>query len=126
VTTIVERLALILVTAWITPLAAAWAQDGERGREVFAACAPCHILDKNSIGPRLAGVIGRVSGSVEGFRYSRAMNNAGIVWEAKTLDSYLSEPQKVVPGNVMPFSRIGDAQKRPDIIAYLSSLKLRN
>lgn len=124
--TIVKRLTLILVAAWITPLATTWAQDSERGRAVFAACAPCHLSDKNSIGPRLGGVIGRVSGSVEGFRYSRAMKNAAIVWDAKTLDAYLSEPQKVVPGNVMPFSGVEDAQKRADIIAYLSSLKLQN
>jgi cytochrome c len=54
------------------------------------------------------------------------MKNAGIVWDAKTLNAYLSEPQKVVPGNVMPFSGISDAQKRADIIAYLSSLKRQN
>jgi cytochrome c len=94
VSTVIERLALIVVAAWITPLAAAWAQDSERGREVFAARAPCHMPDKNGIGPRLAGVIGRVSGSVEGFRYSRAMKNAGIIWDARTLDAYLSEPQR--------------------------------
>jgi cytochrome c len=90
------------------------------------ACRRFAERDKNSIGPRLAGFIGRVSGSVEGFRYSRAMKNAGIFWDAKTLNAYLSEPQKVVPGNVMPFSGISDAQKRADIIAYLSSLKRQN
>lgn len=111
--------------AWIMALATAWAQDSERGREVFAACAACHAPEKNSIGPKLAGVIGRISGSVEGFRYSRAMKNARIVWDAKTLDAYLNEPQKVVPGNVIPFSGITDAQKRPDIIAYLSTLNCR-
>jgi cytochrome c len=103
--------------AWITALATAWAQDSERGREMFAACAACHTPGKNGIGPKLARVVSRISGSVEGFRYSRA--NARIVWDARTLDAYLSEPQKVLPGNVMPFSGIADAQKRADIIAYL-------
>ena len=99
------------------------AQDSEKSPQVFAACAACHAADKNGIGPKLGGIIGRTSGSVEGFRYSRAMKNAKIVWDAKTLDAYLSEPQKVVPGNVMPFSGIADAQQRTDIVSYLGTLK---
>jgi len=95
----------------------------EKGQQVFAACAACHAADKNGIGPKLGGIIGRTSGSVEGFRYSRAMKNAKIVWDAKILDAYLSEPQKVVPGNVMPFSGIADAQQRTDIVSYLGTLK---
>jgi cytochrome c len=104
----------------------AQAQDSARGQQAFAACAACHTPDKNGVGPKLAGVVGRASGSVEGFRYSRAMRNAKIVWDDKTLDAYLSEPQKVVPGNVMPFSGIADAQTRADVIAYLGSLKQTN
>jgi cytochrome c len=51
------------------------------------------------------------------------MKNARIVWEAKTLDAYLNQPQKVVTGNVMPFSGIAEVQKRADIIAYLITFK---
>jgi cytochrome c len=35
----------------------------------------------------------------------------------------LNDPQKFVPGNLMPFSGISDAQKRSDLIAYLGTLK---
>ena len=91
------------------------------GKQAFAACAPCHAPDQNGVGPKLGGVLNRTAGSVEGFRYSRAMKNAGIVWDEKTLDAYLAEPQKSVPGNLMPFSGIADAQQRRDLIAYLAS-----
>jgi cytochrome c2 len=74
--TIVRRLALILMLAAIVAGGStARAGDSEKGREAFAACAACHAPDKNGLGPRLAGVVGRTSGSVEGFRYSRAMKN---------------------------------------------------
>jgi cytochrome c len=122
VSTIV-RLASSLIIASIAASGAARAQDRERGLQAFAACAACHAPDKNGIGPSLAGVVGRTSGTVEDFRYSRAMKNAKIVWDAATLDAYLAEPQKVVPGNLMPFSGIGDPQQRADVIAYLRSLK---
>ena len=122
--TIVRRLMLTLMLASIAAGGSiARAADSAKGLEAFAACAACHAPDKNGLGPRLAGVVGRTSGSVDGFRYSRAMKNAKIVWDATTLDAYLAEPQKVVPGNLMPFSGIADAQKRADVIAYLSSLK---
>lgn len=58
-----------------------------------------------------------------GFRYSNAMKRANITWDEKTLDAYLDDPQKVVPGSVMPFSGIADAQERADLIAYLKTLK---
>ena len=116
-------LALISITAGTST---APAEDKEEGQQVFAACAACHAPDKNGVGPKLAGVIGRASGSVEGFRYSRAMRNAKIVWDSKTLDAYLAEPQKVVPGNLMPFAGIADPQKRAEVIVYLESLKESN
>jgi cytochrome c len=103
--------------------ATAWAQDAETGKQAFAACAPCHAPDQNGVGPKIGGILNRAAGSVEGFRYSRAMKNSGIVWDEKSLDAYLAEPQKRVPGNLMPFSGIADAKKRGDLIAYLGTLK---
>jgi cytochrome c len=100
-----------------------WAQDAEMGKQAFAACAPCHAPDQNGVGPKISGVLNRPAGSVEGFRYSRAMKNSRIVWDEKSLDIYLAEPQKLVPGNLMPFSGIADARKRSDLIAYLGTLK---
>jgi cytochrome c len=120
---IVGLMARALAIAISVSNATAWAQDVETGKQAFAACAPCHAPDQNGVGPKISGVLNRAAGSVEGFRYSRAMKNSGIVWDEKSLDAYLAEPQKRVPGNLMPFSGIADAKKRSDLIAYLGTLK---
>jgi cytochrome c len=113
-----------MVVSIVGAASAARGQDAERGKEVFLKCVACHPLDsKNSLGPNLRGVLGRKAGSVEGFRYSRAMKNADIVWDEKTLDAFLDDPQKVVPGTTMPFSGIPDPRERADLIAYLATLK---
>jgi cytochrome c len=74
-------------------------------------------------GPTLKGVIGRKSGTVPGFRYSRAMKSAEITWDEVSLDRYLSNPQDVVPGNIMPFAGVLDPAQRAKLIAYLKTLR---
>ncbi len=39
------------------------------------------------------------------------------------LPAYLADPQKALPGNVMPFSGVADEKQRADIVAYLATLK---
>src|SRR5258706_16415731 len=102
----------------------AYAQDAASGKQAFAQCAACHAVDAtNGLGPSLQGIVGRKAGVLSGFRYSRAMKNAGIAWDDKNLDAYLTDPQKLVPGNVMPFSGVADAKQRADLIAYLKTVK---
>jgi len=60
---------------------------------------------------------------VPGFRYSSAMKSSNIVWDEKSLDAFLTAPQKAVPGNTMPFAGIPNEQERTDLIAYLETLK---
>jgi len=62
-------------------------------------------------------------GSTARFSFFARDENAGITWDSRVLDAYLAAPQKVVPGNLMPFSGINDEQQRADIIAYLVTLK---
>ncbi|OSJ32515.1 cytochrome c family protein [Bradyrhizobium japonicum] len=100
------------------------AQDAEHGKAVFKACATCHATDHaNRVGPGLGTVVGRTAGTVPGFHYSNAMKNSGVIWDAKTLDAYLEAPQKVVPGNSMPYGGLKDATDRTDLVAYLTALK---
>jgi cytochrome c len=120
------RLLLITVAiaAALTQGASSIGQVGTPKKEAFDQCAICHSIDgSNGTGPTLKGVFGRQSGTVAGFRYSRAMRSAGITWDEKTLDQYLSNPQEFVVGNVMPFSGVTDPAERAGIIAYLRSLK---
>jgi cytochrome c len=95
--------------------------DAERGKQVFKKCADCHSLEpgKVKIGPPLHGVFGRKAGSVQGFRYSKAMKSADIVWSADILDKYLAAPKTFVPGNRMPFPGLKKAADRADLIVYL-------
>ena len=100
------------------------AQDADKGRRTFAACSVCHDAGTaNKQGPGLAGIVGRASAKAPGFRYSGAMKRAKLVWDRKTLDAYLSDPQGLVPGNTMPFPGLPDAATRADLIAYLALLR---
>jgi cytochrome c len=111
-----------LVGAYAT---VAGAQEGvQQGKREAEVCLACHTVDGSAgLGPSLEGVVGRTAGSVPTFRYSRAMRNAKIVWNEKTLDAYLADPQKVIPGNTMPFAGMVDGPKRSAVIEYLKSLK---
>jgi nitrite reductase (NO-forming) len=81
------------------------AGDAAAGRTVFRKCSVCHSLEsgKNLVGPSLAGVIGSKSAAKPNFNYSDAMKKANLTWDAATLDAYLADPGKTVPGNRMPF-----------------------
>src|SRR5207248_5177105 len=75
-----------------------------KGKRVYLLCAACHekggAADAGAPGtgqvqqgPTLEGVVGRKSGSIRGYRYSRAMKNANLTWDEKTLDR--SEERRV-------------------------------
>ena len=86
-------------------------------------CATCHALNADAParqGPNLAGVIGRPAGSVPGFKYSAGFAQAGFAWDADRLDAYLTNPQAVIPGAVMPY-RQANADTRHAIISYLQA-----
>jgi cytochrome c len=96
--------------------------DATRGAEVYERCGACHSPDANRVGPMHRGVFGRSAGGVAGFAYSPALKSSGIIWTEETLDKWLTNPSALVPGNRMGF-RLGDAQERADVIAYLKTLK---
>jgi cytochrome c len=93
--------------------------DLERGRLVYGRCMACHSITRDAVGPRHAGLFGRLAGSVPGYDYSPSMRRSGIVWDAQSLDAFVKNPRQVVPGTKMPFSGIEDDQERADLIAYL-------
>lgn len=76
---------------------------------------------KNGLGPTLAGVIGAKAGHVSNYNYSPAMKSSGLTWDIATLDRYLTDPQKVVPGNKMPFPGLKSESERRAVIAYLTA-----
>jgi cytochrome c len=100
------------------------AGDPTAGQQVFARCATCHstMPGENKIGPSLAGVFGRKSGSEPGYGYSDALKAANITWNEHNLDQFLTNPQGDVHGTKM-FISVPDATDRQNVIAYLETLK---
>ncbi len=116
----------LLLAAMTLVCGQAMAQDADpvNGEKVFKRCAACHTIEpgKKKIGPSLHGVVGREAGVVEGFKYSDAMLESGIVWDEEILSSYLENPKEVVPKGKMVFAGLKKEQERLDVIAYLKSV----
>ena len=95
------------------------APDAVHGKQLFGErCSACHALDSNKTGPMLGGVVGRKAGSVSGYHYSPALQAAGLVWSEDSLNRWLADPKKFVPGARMPV-RVLDTPSRRDLVAYL-------
>jgi cytochrome c len=91
------------------------------GATLFAnQCGTCHSLDpaEQRQGPTLKGVFGRKAGSVAGFGYSSGFAHAEFTWDDAHLNAWLTNPQTVIPGAIMPY-RQDDAEIRQTVIAYL-------
>jgi cytochrome c len=109
-------LGIVLLAASAARAAAPQAKLGEA---VYARCAACHSLAYDRTGPRHCGLFGRHAGSVPGFAYSTAMKRSGIVWNARTLDRFLANPPKALPGTSMTYEGVPDGAERAALIAYL-------
>jgi len=102
--------------------ALAQAADTAAGQAIFNRCKICHTTEaggRNMVGPNLHGVFGRKAGSVEGFAYSEAMKNSGLVWDDDKIRQYLSKPRDLIPGNKMAFPGIKDENEIANLLAYL-------
>lgn len=116
------RIALAAVVAAFAGTAAARG-DAARGEELYARCTACHALAYDRVGPRHCDLLGRRAGAVSGFDYSDAMKRSTLVWNAKTLDRFLADPVRTVPGTTMTYAGVPDPKERADLIAYLSAAK---
>ncbi|MGB4926522.1 MAG: c-type cytochrome [Giesbergeria sp.] len=107
---------LIATTASAAPDAAALA----RGQQVYARCAACHAIEGNRTGPQHCGLFGRRAGTAPGYEnYSKAMRASGFVWDEKSLNVFLKDPMKTVPGTAMGYAGVKDDGERADLIAWL-------
>jgi cytochrome c len=124
------RLLPVLLACWATAACGAAASaakgDAARGKEIYESrCFACHAVDANRVGPMHMGVFGRKAGSVRDFEYSQAVKKSKIKWNDKTLDQWLTNPEKLIPGQKMGFI-VSDPGDRADVIAYLKTLKSAN
>jgi len=108
------------------PAAAASASPEQlrRGQRLFLRCSACHDLTDATvarIGPNLSGVVGRKAGTLADYHYSAALKNSSLVWDAATLDRWLTDPAALVPGTAMAFGGLPNPADRQAIIAYLAN-----
>jgi cytochrome c len=135
----IRRLALI-ATVMILPSVAVAAGDAANGAKIFRKCQACHKIGEgatNSVGPVLTGVVGRKSGTAEGYSYSASNKNAGeqgLVWTEESLTAYLPDPSaflkkfltdkgkpELFTGNSKMAFKLADEAERADVIAYLKT-----
>jgi len=99
--------------------------DGDvvKGEALFKArCTQCHTVAKggaNKTGPNLYGLIGRHTGSVPNYQYTKANKEANVVWTPDSLFNYLENPKKFIPGTKMAFAGLKSEKERADLVAYL-------
>lgn len=96
--------------------------DYNRGRRTFKLCQSCHTLNEggqNLVGPNLYGMFGRGIGTVEGFTYSKAVQESDIVWTPEILAEWLESPRNFLPGNKMSFAGVRRPEDRTAVIAYI-------
>jgi cytochrome c len=101
------------------------AGDPKRGVQLFGQCMACHSVKEGEhmTGPSLAHVWNRKAGTTNGFmRYSDAVKHSDMKWDEATLDKWLSDPARFVPGNSMTFPGVKEAKDRADLIAYLKAV----
>lgn len=115
------RTAILLAAIPIAAGAALADGDPKKGERAFNKCKACHevSVERNKVGPHLVGLFGRKAGAVDGFNYSDAMKNSGIVWDEENLDKYVEDSKNFIPGNKMVFAGIRREGEREDLIAYL-------
>lgn len=115
--------AMMLSLAWA---GGAMAQDVEAGAKAFNKCRSCHQVGetaKNGVGPVLKGLFGRKAGSVDGYNYSAANKNSGVVWTEAVFATYIRDPKAAMPGNKMAFAGIKNDQEIADLSAFLKQYK---
>ncbi|MDE0334159.1 MAG: c-type cytochrome [Defluviicoccus sp.] len=116
----------------VTGTPAQAAGDVKKGKKVFAKCKACHktVAGKKSVGPNLNGLFGRTAGTLAKFKYSKDMKAAGakgLVWNEKTLFTYLKNPKPFVGSFIgkkkaktrMVFKGLKKEKDRVNLIAYL-------
>jgi cytochrome c len=97
--------------------------DLATGEKVFKKCAACHSIvkgGKNNIGPALYNVVGRQTGGISDYKYSKALSSHGKEWTFEELNGYLIKPAKWIKGTKMAFAGLRKEKDRASVILYLN------
>ena len=96
----------------------------DHGKMIFKKCAACHSASKgggNKIGPALWGVIGRKAGSINDYKYSKAMSELDKPWNFEEINTFLIKPKDYVKGTKMAYAGLKKEKDRASIILYLNN-----
>ena len=96
----------------------------EHGQKVFKKCSACHVVakgGKNKIGPALYGILGKKSGSVSDYKYSKALAAYGKVWSYEEMNGFLIKPAAHIKGTKMAFAGLKNEKDRASVILYMNS-----
>jgi cytochrome c len=104
------------------PVAGTAVPDAKKGETSFGQCKACHSFDatKKSLGPHLAGVVGRKIGSVKGYDYSPDYLKAKGKWDEAALIKYLADPKAMFPDTRMTW-KVKNPETAANIVAYLKT-----
>ena len=97
--------------------------DIAKGEKIFKKCSACHSIEKggkNKIGPALYNVVGRDIGSIDDYKYSKALTNYGKKWTFEELNGYLIKPASYIKGTKMAFAGLRKEIDRASVIKYLN------
>ncbi|WP_259365016.1 cytochrome c family protein [Psychrobacter sp. GP33] len=100
--------------------------DADNGALIYEeACEQCHRLNpgSNKKGPQLMNIYASRAADLADYNYSDELVASGWIWDAKTLDPYIADAEKAMPGSKMLADPMPDARERADVIAYLSTLR---
>jgi cytochrome c len=120
------KVVVLVAAALAVSVSAAQAQDAAAGENVFKQCRACHAVGpdaRNLVGPLLNGLDGRKTGTIDGYSYSDANKNSGIVWSEATFKDYIADPLKKIPGTKMQFIGIKNEKDAVNLWAYLKQFK---
>lgn len=95
-----------------------------RGAKLYKRCKSCHTLEENGkhrVGPNMWDLYGSTAGTKEGFAYSKAMKASGLVWNDETLNGYIENPRRFMPGNRMSYAGLRKPEDRAAVLAYIKS-----
>jgi len=93
-----------------------------RGEKLYKRCVTCHTLEdggKHKVGPNLHGIYGMTAGTKEGYAYSKAMKESGVVWTDETIDGYIENPSKYMPKNKMSYAGLRKPEDRKALLEFL-------
>ena len=97
--------------------------DVTHGAKVYKKCAACHSINKdgkNKIGPKLYNVVGRATGAIPSYKYSKALTSYNKTWAFEELNSFLLKPAAWIKGNKMGFAGLKNDRDRASVILYLN------